>query len=54
MSINIHATTSGIGWFMYPMVRLDFPRREGKRIAAIKRMVESGELNAAAAEAFQP
>ena len=54
LSFTVHATTSGIGWLMYPMVRWDFARREGRRVNAVKRMIESGELKASEAEAAQP
>lgn len=50
-SIRIHATTHSISWLLYPMVRLDFIRREKKRTLALKRMAESGELDPKNAEA---
>lgn len=38
------------GWLFYPMIRMDFPKRERNRLAAVKRLAESGELDAANAE----
>ncbi|MDA1297335.1 MAG: SRPBCC family protein [Chloroflexi bacterium] len=50
-SIRIHATTHGIGCLLYPMIRIDFIRRERKRVKNLKRLAESGELDPKTAEA---
>lgn len=39
-----------LGWLMYPMIRLDFSKREKRRLALIKTMAESGELYPDSAE----
>ena len=49
-SVRIHATTHGISWLLYPFVRLDFNLRERKRVKALKRLAESGELDPKKAE----
>lgn len=49
-SVRIHATTHGVSWVLYPLVRLDFIRRERKRVVALKRLAESGELDPENAE----
>lgn len=50
--LSAHATTLPLrGWLFYPMIRMDFPKRETDRLALVKRMAESGELDPANAEA---
>ena len=50
--LSAHTTTLPlIGWLMYPMIRMDFRKREKGRLAVVKVMAESGELNPANAEA---
>lgn len=51
VTVNMNGQIIGFGRLFYPIIRKDFRRREKKRIAAFKRKVESGELNAANAEA---
>ena len=49
--LSAHGTTLPLlGWLMYPMIRMDFPKREKDRLALVKRMAESGELDPAKAE----
>lgn len=40
----------GLGWLFYPMIRMDFPKRERNRMATLKIMMESGKLAAKTAE----
>ncbi len=40
----------GLGWLLYPMIRMDLPKREKSRLATLKRKVESGEMDASKAE----
>ena len=40
----------GLGWLVYPMVRMDLPKREKNRFATLKRLVESGDMDASKAE----
>ena len=50
--LSAHGTTLPLlGWLMYSMIRMDFPKREKDRLALVKRMAESGELDPANAEA---
>ena len=47
-----HSTTLPLlGWLMYPMIRMDFRKRETDRVTLVKRMAESGELDPSNAEA---
>lgn len=46
LEITLRVTPSGPGWLLYPLVRWDTPRREKRRVAMFKRMVESGEMRA--------
>ena len=39
-----------LGWLVYPMVRMDLPKREKNRIATLKRLAESGGMDASKAE----
>ena len=49
--LSAHGTTPPLlGWLMYPMIRMDFTKREKDRLALVKTMAESGELNPANAE----
>ena len=34
----------GLGWLLYPMLRLDVPRREGRRLSPLTEMVASGAI----------
>ena len=48
---DVHASVKpGLGWLFYPMIRMDFPKRERKRLAEVKRLTEAGVLDAAHAE----
>ena len=50
--MDVHASVRpGLGWLMYPMIRMDFPKRERNRLAAVKSLIEPGELEATGAEA---
>ncbi len=50
--LSADATTQPLlGWLMYPMIRMDFRKRETGRLALVKQMAESGELDPASAEA---
>ncbi|MDA1188642.1 MAG: SRPBCC family protein [Chloroflexi bacterium] len=45
VSLSIHATSRPImGWLMYPMIRMDFSKREKSRLANVKHLIESGDL----------
>lgn len=53
-TFHVHSTTKpGIGWLIYPMVKADLGKRERRRVAAVKRVIESGELQASQAESIQ-
>ena len=53
-TFHVRSTTKpGIGWLIYPMVKADLGKRERRRVAAVKRMIESGELQASQAESIQ-
>jgi hypothetical protein len=50
--LSAHATTLQVfGSLMYPMIRMDFGKREKGRLATVKTMAESGEMDPADAEA---
>ena len=34
----------GLGWLLYPMLRMDMPRRERRRVARLAEMVASGAI----------
>ena len=50
--LSAHAATLPLfGWLMYPMIRMDFGKREKERLAAVEAMAESGEMDPADADA---
>lgn len=44
--VFIEAKPHGAGWLLLPMLRMDLPRRERKRLARLREMVAAGELAA--------
>ncbi len=42
--IRLDLRPVGLGWLLYPMLRLDFPRRERRRLSRLTEMVETGAI----------
>ncbi len=43
----------GLGRFLYPIMRIDFPRREARRLSHLKQLIESGVLTVEGARSLQ-